>query len=128
MVGVLLPVSFDGVNGYASWTRRAAAHLLDGVIAAVLASLVGFGAGQFSLVLGITVAFCCYALYFVLGHGGRSGQTAAKGLLGIAVRSSSTGGRAGYQRALARFCALAAVGLTGLLVVDFVRPLRDRRR
>ena len=124
-----LPASLDGANDLASWQRRAAAHMLDGAVAGTLSSLVGFGAGQLSLVLGVVVGVCGYGLYFVLGHGSRSGQTPVKRLLGIAVRSSSTGGRAGYGRALVRFCALVALGLTVLpVLVDFLWPLRDRRR
>lgn len=129
MAVVRVSAGLDAGGSYAAWTRRAAAHMLDGVVAGAFSALVALGIATLAPVLGIVAGACCYALYFALGHGSGRGQTPAKRLFGIAVRSSLTGGQVGYRRAFVRFGTLVLFGLMGpVVLVNFLWPLRDQRR
>ena len=74
------------------------------------------------LVLAVSV------LYFVVGHGGRSGQTIGKKMLGIAV-SSRLGQPIGYGRSLGRFVASLVVGCIPVVgLFSYIRPLWEERK
>ncbi|MBD0331014.1 MAG: RDD family protein [Thermoleophilia bacterium] len=125
-----------GAVEYAGWPRRAAALAIDAVFvwtcAGVLAGILGAAAPQLPLPPAVPLAFLLFPTYFTLAHGGRSGRTAGKAALGIAVRDARTYGPLGYGRAFARwlvaflFWLVLVVGTTAGLAVALVVDLGDR--
>jgi uncharacterized RDD family membrane protein YckC len=124
------PVSF-----YASWGRRFAAWFVDGVVVGTLAWLPAVVVSVLSLqdnegldFLAWSAVFVVPLAYFTACHGGGSGQTPGKRLLGIAVRRSQSLGRLGYPRAAARFGATFVfwLGAGVLALVDCLWPLGQR--
>ena len=122
----------------ASWPRRAAALLVDG-LSVVGAGLVlsvpvaAAGRSAWEITVGLLLP-SLWLTYFTVAHGSKRGQTIGDSVNRIAVRSdvlrTGIGGRVTYGQAFGRtvmvgvFLALFFVG--GCL--DFFWPLWDRRR
>jgi uncharacterized RDD family membrane protein YckC len=114
------------------WWRRVFAYLVDWFVVTLVGTAIIIHGGPDEnglpparyLLLAVAVS----VLYYVVGHGSRSGQTIGKKMLGIAV-SSRLGQPIGYGRSLGRFLASFLVGcipFVGLFSV--LRPLWDERR
>lgn len=124
------PPAAVGLRIYASWGRRLVAWLIDGAIVwlAYLLPPRLVGSSPVSIYLLWSASFP--ALYFVLLHGGKRGQTLGKRSVGIAVRDASSLGRLGYGPALGRF---VVTGIFWLLlavpgILDGFSPLWDENR
>ena len=122
----------------ASWPRRAAALLVDGLSvlgSALVVSLpvAAIGRSAWEVALGLLLP-SLWLTYFTVAHGSERGRTIGDSVNGIAVRSdelrAGVGGRVSYGQAFGRtvmigvFLVLFFVG--GCL--DFFWPLWDRRR
>jgi uncharacterized RDD family membrane protein YckC len=91
------------------------------LVAVMLPAVPGALVGLYAVV-GVVPT---YLTYF---HGGPSGQTPGKRVLGIAVRADD-GGRLGYRRALRRAVALVIVALIPVInILGVIRPARHPRR
>lgn len=126
---------------FASWGRRAAAWLLDGIILAAVVVTTILVAGvplddinatilegdTSTVILLFVVPEAIYDIFFV----GSRGQTPGKQALGIKVVDSG-GERTpiGYQRALRRWLTTSFLWALFTVpgVIDHLWPLRDRRR
>jgi uncharacterized RDD family membrane protein YckC len=114
------------------WWRRVFAQLIDGLIVVVgfmavlelgVALSPTSGVATVCLVLGLI----WYVLYFVIGHGSKSGQTLGKKAFGIAVKGDEAGTRIGYGRSFARFLTLTFFGIVPILnVFNVLMPVWDR--
>jgi uncharacterized RDD family membrane protein YckC len=122
---------------YAGWSRRVAAHLLDGVIVTVAVLLVVWLAmpaaddaaaeDSRSGLVGLLL-IAGWVAYWVLGWGGLSGQTPGKKALSIAVRRTD-GSRLGYGRAFWRVIVMQVLWiLVPLGILAALWPLWDRRK
>jgi uncharacterized RDD family membrane protein YckC len=113
------------------WWRRVFASIVDGVVIVALAfAIIAYGArGGDEVPGGYMLGFyAAVVLYFVVGHGGRSGQTLGKKALGIAV-SSPLGQPIGYKRSLGRFFASWVVGVIPVVgQLSYLRPLWEPRK
>jgi uncharacterized RDD family membrane protein YckC len=131
------PVSLS--PSLASWWRRAAALLIDGLFLCFTFALViviffhstvqhANGTVTTTLTEQQKLLFGLYGIaYFTFGNGGTRGQTLGKRLFRITVRDI-TGAPLGAARALGRSVfMLAAFLLLPVLVVDVLIPLRDRQ-
>jgi uncharacterized RDD family membrane protein YckC len=98
---------------YASWGRRFAAVLVDGLLLAlpflvtvIVAVAIAGGDEDSPAWVAVVVAWLLWILtpfgYYTLLHGGERGQTVGKRLLGIRVIGEDFG-RLGYGRAFGRF-------------------------
>ncbi|MFC4560567.1 RDD family protein [Nocardiopsis mangrovi] len=144
------PPAAPGGAPPAGWGRRAAAYLIDSVLAALLyLAVAGVGFGAIYLVvqlvapesfeggespamllflfppilLGLAAAFC----YRWLPHS-RSGQTPAKRWLGIKVISCGTGLPPTKGRSFLREVVYIVLAQTCIGIVDVLWPLWDDRR
>ncbi len=129
-----LPPRPASTRGLASWVSRAAAWLLDGVVAAaptVLAVGVAGATGRrqdgtwFGLVLAGYLATIAVAAWNMGWRQGTTGQSLGKSALGIAVVSAEDGRPIGVGLGLARW--LVAGFLGGLCLLDYLWPLWDER-
>ena len=114
------------VSLYATWSRRAAAWLVDTVLVVVV---IAAAARISDVVETVTILFLP-AAYATVCHGGRSGQTAGKWLLGLSVRHEASLGRLGYPAALGRWLVALLLWVLFLLpgVLDALWPLWDEKR
>jgi len=106
------------------WWRRAFAALVDAIVLLAVFIFVVVRSGPEGpsprALLGLLVGV---ALYYTLAHGGASGQTIGKRMLGIAVRRTD-GRRTGYLRAFVRLIAAWTLGVVpGVSLVNGLRPL-----
>jgi uncharacterized RDD family membrane protein YckC len=116
----------------ASWGRRAAAFLLDGLLligvfvaTSVLASATA-GLGGLEAVWGLEILFLpsLYQWFMV----GAWGQTLGKMALRVRVVRGEDAGRVGYPRALGRVASTWALGFFVVpLLLAFLWPLWDKR-
>ena len=110
---------------YASWSARFGAWLIDGML--MLVAVVAMSA--VSETAGGLAVFLLPPVYATVCHGGRSGQSVGKRIVGISVRDASSLGRIGYGPAFGRWLVTALLWvlvLPGLL--DALWPLRDSKR
>ena len=133
-----------GVPVLASWGRRFAAYLLDGLLLllppALGVALVIAGdqsgdeaeplsvAGLVLIIAGITLI---PGLYHTILVGNERGQTLGKRVLGLRVIDDRAGGRIGYGRAFGRWLVpwAMAIACGGFLnILDGLWPLWDDRR
>jgi uncharacterized RDD family membrane protein YckC len=125
-----------GAAGLAEWWRRVVAIIIDGILVAIVAGILGAILGvdrnsMFDLDPGYQVVSLAVGLaYFGMLNGGESGQTLGKMALGIRVRSADDGGPIGYGRGVARQFVVWLLGLPfGILaLIDGLWPLWDARR
>jgi uncharacterized RDD family membrane protein YckC len=123
----------------ASWRRRGAALLLDGMILGLVIAATLLAAGipadelRERLEAGETMTFVAIflvpeAIYQTIMIGSRS-QTLGKMALRIAVVDADDRSRIGYGRAFTRWLATAAMRalFTIPTIVDHLWPLRDPR-
>jgi uncharacterized RDD family membrane protein YckC len=96
------------------WSRFAAV-LVDGIIVAIVpAIIIGIGAGANSsglIAVGWILGVLFGVFYEIYFHGGRTGQTIGKKMLGIRVVDFATGGPIGYGRAFLRLIGRYISGL-----------------
>jgi uncharacterized RDD family membrane protein YckC len=115
----------------AGWWRRVWACLVDGVVlVAFLFGVIAYGArGGEEVPPGyMLLAYAGIVLYFVVGHGGKSGQTLGKKMLGIAV-SGPSGEPIGYGRAFVRYLASLVVSFIPIInMLSYIRPLWETRK
>jgi uncharacterized RDD family membrane protein YckC len=113
---------------YSGWWRRVWAQLIDGTLAiGGLAVLGGIGDASGSFAVGVTAGIVWYVLYFVVGHGSKSGQTLGKKALGIAVKGDIVHARISYGRAFGRLVALLTLGVIPFVnLLNGLSPLWDR--
>jgi uncharacterized RDD family membrane protein YckC len=120
---------------YASWGRRLAAWLIDGVVVAagtwlpaLFVGLAGLESNASWSVIARSSVFVVPFAYYTACHGAGRGQTLGKRLLGIAVRRNGSIGRLGYPRAAGRFLVTFLFWLpAGLLaLIDGLWPLGQR--
>src|SRR5262245_53737334 len=121
-----MDVTAAEVSLYATWSRRAAAWLVDAALVGV-AIVAAALASDVAETIAILVVPAAYA---TLCNGGRSGQTAGKRLLGLSVRHEASLGRLGYPAAFVRW--LVALILWSLMLLPGVLhafwPLWDEKR
>jgi uncharacterized RDD family membrane protein YckC len=123
----------------ASWRRRGAALLLDGLILGLVVAVTLLAAGipadelRERLEAGETVTFVAIflvpeAIYQTVMIGSRS-QTLGKMAFGIAVLDADDRSPIGYARAFTRWLSTAAMRalFTIPTIVDHLWPLRDPR-
>ena len=92
----------------ASFGRRLAASLVDGLIYGVAFWILVLVAGSISdavLVIVYIIAFIAGLVYYGWFEGSPSGQTPGKKLLGIRVVDFNTGGPIGFGRGIVRWVA-----------------------
>ena len=100
---VVPPAGANGPSGpRASFFRRLGAVLVDGVLLAIVGTVVRAATGQTAgTVLGLAIGIA----YVGFLEGSNSGQTIGKRALGIRVIDYRTGGPIGYGRAALRYFA-----------------------
>ncbi len=147
-----------GGRPLASWGRRFAAILLDGLLVAVVLVPIGFAMGAFDFnfdfdttttdefgrpattrtgnpfpglgfqSLGLAVGLAYYGLL----NGSERGQTLGKMALGIRVRDADAGGPIGYGRGFGRYFIVYILSLPFFFAIpsllDGLWPLWDKRR
>ena len=107
------PSSPGGASGpRAGFWRRFAAYLVDWILVAVVALIVGAIIGKSSYVW---VSPLLLLAYFTWREGGASGQTFGKMALGIRVYDFRAGGAIGYGRAFIRSIGRYVSGIACLL-------------
>ena len=127
----------------ANWAKRAAAFVLDLVIAGVGGAIVAVVAvgnritestgGSTSIHLRpgdtfvlLALFFLTYTAYFTFLTGGRRGQTLGAMAVGVAVRDATGGGQIGAARALVRSMIISAFCIPYLSIpwaLDMLTPL-----
>lgn len=126
-------------RAYASWGRRVAAYLIDGLllsipiavafVVVVAASPDGDDDGAWAvLVFAYLLTIVLPFVYFTVMHGGVSGQTFGKRWLSIRVVSDETGNSIGYGRAFGRYAITVVFSLIFIpLLLDYLWPLWDTK-
>jgi uncharacterized RDD family membrane protein YckC len=123
----------------ASWGRRAAALLVDGVVVSavfvgsVLLAVATEDAetGEVPVAVGLLVifAFLAFPLLYWWLMVGRWGQTLGKMALGEKVVRAEDAGPVGYARAFGRMATQSLLGLFVVpLFIAYLWPLWDRRK
>ena len=120
----LIPVRAKGITGpahYAGFWRRLVAYLIDGLILAVISTIVvmviaavALASDPPSAVVGAgyyVASWIAGWLYYALQHSSSAQATPGKRAMGIKV-STLTGERIGFGRATGRFLAMIASALT----------------
>ncbi len=117
------PAYAKGASGpRAGFWQRLGAYLLDGILLAVINTVLLVGLKGVGYVLGVIVGIA----YFVYLEGGPTGQTLGKRALGIRVVSFDTGGPIGYPRAFIRYIGRIIDFL--VLLIGFLWMLWDREK
>jgi uncharacterized RDD family membrane protein YckC len=123
----------------ATWGRRFAAYLLDGLILAIpfavglTVAVVGDvqGADALTAIGGFLIAlwFLAQPVYYTVLTG-RSGQTLGKRALGLRVIDERAGGTIGYGRAFVRWLIVFVMAFACwfLTILDGLWPLWDEKR
>ena len=104
----------------ASFGRRLAAILIDGVILTLAGGVLVVLGRTAANVLGVFLG----AAYFTLQEGGRRGQTLGKSAMGIRVISFETGEPIGYTGAVVRYVGRILSSLA--LLLGYLWMLWDR--
>jgi uncharacterized RDD family membrane protein YckC len=117
---------------YASWGRRAAAFLLDGLLAIAAFIAIGLLALATADVEGLETVWGLQILLVPSAYHwltvGAWGQTLGKMAVGVRVVRSEDAGRLGYPRALGRVGSIWALGFLVLpLLLAYLWPLWDGR-
>lgn len=123
---------------FASWGRRFAAYLLDGLVlfvplgiavAVVIASDPSEDDGAWAvLAIAYLATLVLPFVYFTFFHGDARGQTVGKRVLGIRVASDRTGESIGYGRAFGRYAITLVFGFFFLpIILDYLWPLWDAK-
>lgn len=117
---------------FAGWWSRVRASTLD----AIFVTLIDVVLTVVLILIGMSTDAANWAFvvltigYFTLGHGGATGQTWGKRVVGIRVLRDGSYERLGYARSFIR--CITAIGLTFLLllpnVLDVLWPLWDSKR
>jgi uncharacterized RDD family membrane protein YckC len=138
-----------GAPRYAEWWKRVVATIIDsvllGIVNGILSPILGIGAdptfdpttGQLEangffarVVLGNIVALVIGIGYYVYFNGGDRGQTVGKMAMKIRVRDETTGGPAGYGKALIRYVVGTVLFIACIIpgIVDMLFPLWDPKK
>ncbi|MDA8147761.1 MAG: RDD family protein [Actinomycetota bacterium] len=120
----------------ASWWQRLAAILIDSVILAIVATLLGYlfvgtstaalggGASSGAVVVVGVLALVIDLAYFGFLNGSEKGQTVGMMALGIAVRDVASGGRIDPRRAAIRIVVLdPGILLSSIPVIGVIASL-----
>ena len=127
-----------GDRRYASWGSRLGAYLIDVlivivplvvlIVAVVVADPSEDSAAWFLVIVAYIGTFVLPFVYFTYFHGGASGQTPGKRMVGIRVVSDDTGQSIGYGRAFGRYAITAVFGFFFIpVVLDYLWPLWDSK-
>jgi uncharacterized RDD family membrane protein YckC len=122
---------------YASWGRRAAANVLDGLIVAgivVAAGALAFGVAALNedagliLFIVVLVGLIAFPVWYYTYFVGKTGQTWARRWLGIQVQDVTGGNAIGYGRAFGRYLITFIFGIFYIpLLLDYLWPLWDKQ-
>jgi uncharacterized RDD family membrane protein YckC len=111
----------------ASLWSRGLALMIDALVVVLLYQAILTIAWDSNQFAALAAALGCIPVYFIVGHGGQSGQTLGKRLLGIAVRNER-GRSIGYDAAAVRWLAAVALGLLPpIWLLDGLAAARDER-
>jgi uncharacterized RDD family membrane protein YckC len=123
-----------GTVELAGWWARVGAQILDQLVVAIGAVVLGViagvavGSADAGLGVGVAAYFLDMLGYYTALHGSESGQTLGKRAASIAVRDANSAGRASYGKAFARIFVMMVFQLISLVqVLNFLWPLWDPR-
>lgn len=114
---------YGGASGpRAGFWRRFAAAFIDGIIVAIVISVLFAALKGPGYALGLLLSIA----YFVYLEGGPTGQTIGKRALGIRVIGFDTGGPIGYGRAFIRWIGRYVSAL--VIYIGYLWMLWDREK
>lgn len=117
------PTQYRGASGpRAGFWRRFAAAFIDGIIVAIVISVLFAALKGPGYALGLLLSIA----YFVYLEGGPTGQTIGKRALGIRVIGFDTGGPIGYGRAFIRWIGRYVSAL--VIYIGYLWMLWDREK
>ncbi len=112
---------------FASMSSRGLALMIDVLVVVLLCRAIAMIAWDTNQLTALAAALASIPVYFIAGHGGQSGQTLGKRLLGIAVRNER-GRSIGYDGAAVRWLASFALALLPpIWLFDGLAAVRDER-